>query len=137
MNRRMARAAPSSCSSHMNFDRSLCLCYRHIGDIGKRFVEQVGGFVNVGFCHGEWWHNTQGAGAEGIHQESTLQRLLHDGGSESTLHVDGLHQADAARGVDEVVFLAERLEFGAAIFANGGGVLDQVFIEDSFDGGDT
>ena len=66
-----------------------------------------------------------------------LQRLLYDGGGESVFHVDGLHEADATRGVEEVVLRAERFEFGAAIFANGGGVLDQVFVEDGFDGGDT
>src|SRR5690348_2416216 len=97
---------------------NLSLRYRHTGDIRQRFIEQVGSFVDVGFCHGEGWYDAQGVGTERVHQQAMFQRLLNDNGGEAMLDIDGLHEADAARSVDEVVLLAERLELGAAILAN-------------------
>src|SRR5260370_16554810 len=66
-----------------------------------------------------------------------LQCLLYDGGGEVVFDIYGLHQADAARAIDEVVLVAERLEFAVAVVADTGGIFEQVFFEDGLDGGAT
>ena len=66
-----------------------------------------------------------------------LKRLLDNGGGESVLHIDCLHQADAAWAVKEVIFLAERFELAAPVRTHLERVVQQVLIENGLNGGDT
>ena len=90
-----------------------------VRDLTKKF----GSFVNFLFGNVQWWNDTQGICSQSIQEQTMLKGLLYDSGCKVEFDIYCLHQANATRTIDEVIFLAKLCKLTMAILSHPGGIV--------------